>query len=148
MTSEATIALRSATNRTRSCSCGAPVRWATTIAGRPICLEAAAMVSREGDELRVRRDSVHWSNCPHGDQHRKRGPAADARQAVEERFAPLQKEVRDLRQLFDDVVEQVKGGATRREIVELIETRLRDIGPRGPAIEDVYPEGRRRWCGD
>lgn len=148
MTSDRKIELRSATNRVRNCTCGAPVKWATTAGGRPICLEFGAAVTKEGEQLFVLADDVHWARCPHADQHRKRDDAKATAKAVEERFAPLQKEARELRELLLEVVVRTKAGDTRRQIVDLIETRLRDIGPRGPALEDVYPEGRRRWCGD
>ncbi|MBL8752254.1 MAG: hypothetical protein JNK15_03050 [Planctomycetes bacterium] len=157
MNEPATIGLRSCTNRVRECTCGASVKWATTTASRPICLEAGANITKEADGLRVRREDVHWSRCPDAEKHRKPRQAAGGVLDAVEQIGKLRNQVRDLRvalqgeqaestrlrKVLTVLAASVKAGATRVDIVQRIEAELAP----GPRSEHVYPEGSR-YAGD
>lgn len=79
-----TIVLQSVElHRTAKCrGCRAPIRWARTAKGKPICLEARARpqpLTTGG--FSVSSDLVHWANCRAADQFRR-----DAHTAPSERI--------------------------------------------------------------
>jgi hypothetical protein len=67
-------------------SCGAPIRWAKTVAGRNIPLDTepvpggllyldgdiARFVDNDTTPLDIVRYDAHFASCPHADQHRRR----------------------------------------------------------------------------
>jgi hypothetical protein len=60
----------------RQCrSCGAPVIWQTTVAGRPIPLDPTIHVVFDESGVAHRGRNSHFSTCPNAKTHRKRGTA-------------------------------------------------------------------------
>jgi len=57
-------------------SCGRPIRWVRTAAGRPMPLEANAMVhDANGASPWVDASDTHWAHCPQAETHRKKNGA-------------------------------------------------------------------------
>lgn len=76
MTRDTIIELREVNPVTTRCrSCGALVRWGTTIAGKPMILNANAGVPQRGidGKLSVPASATHWATCPNAKQHKKGG---------------------------------------------------------------------------
>jgi membrane-bound ClpP family serine protease len=72
---DAMIELREINPATTRCrSCGAMIRWATTIAGRPMPVNVGAAQPREiAGRLMVESSATHWATCPNAAAHKK-GP--------------------------------------------------------------------------
>lgn len=73
-----TILLRSVQHTQSTCrSCGAPILWAVTQAGRNMPLNAHAnlqVISTSG--VRVATADTHWATCPHAKGHHRGRHAA------------------------------------------------------------------------
>lgn len=53
-------------------SCGAPIRWATTVAGKAMPLNADFRLQHEGRRMWVEAKDTHWGSCPNANEHRRR----------------------------------------------------------------------------
>lgn len=162
-----TIALREAQNRPARCKgCHASITWAITAAGRPIALEAGAPITRQGDDVRVDRDHVHFAKCPQGDQLRKQSTTqhreTEARAAAPA-IAQLEFDLRNARERLEIANRLSAAGvaalgrigdaartAKRPQLLELIANELAQL--QGPRAEHVYPQtagsNRPRYAGD